>query len=156
MIRPAKLEDLPALLRMTFAFHKAARLRRLATFEESLESWEKWLRRCIAGGDTLCLFAELDDKPAGLLTAIVFPAYWNDQIHAAHETTIWVEPEARGHGVGGELLEAFAAWGEAKGADILSSGSTVYMQPKEMGRMLSHHGFQIEERTYSRRIKCPG
>jgi GNAT superfamily N-acetyltransferase len=165
MIRRATIADMPELMRMAFEFHKAANLRRLALFEVSTDSWRDWLGKCVENPCAVCLVAE--DAPAegtsfapvvcGFLAGVVFPAYWNPKILAAHECNIWVDKDHRGKGLGGELLEAFTKWGESVGAVLVASGSTVHMGPKEMGRLLMAHGFQLEERTYSKRVQsCRG
>jgi len=164
MIRRATIADMPELMRMAFEFHKAANLRRLASFEVSADSWKDWLGKCIESPCAVCLVAEAGgdgtafaNVVCGFLAGVVFPAYWNPKILAAHECNIWVDPDHRGKGVGGELIDAFCAWGEAAGAALIASGSPVHMGPKEMGKLLMAHGFQLEERTYSKRVQsCRG
>ncbi len=156
MIRFATIEDLPELMRMAFGFHKEAKYRRLASFEESVDSWRCWLENCTKNPDALCVVAEGEKGLIGFATAVVFAAYWNRDIRAVQETAFWVDPGHRSTGVGSAILEKIIEWAHAVKARVVAAGSTVYMNPKRMGAFLRRHGFRLEERHYSREVKCLG
>lgn len=152
-VREATQSDLPELMRLAFDFHKAARLKRHALFEESRESWERWLRTCIASPDALSLVAdEGDDTLGAFCCAICFPAYWNPTVKVANELTLWVSPETRGKGVASEMINRLSVWAKQKGASLVAVGSTVYLEPKAMKKLMLKHGFSLEERVYSKRV----
>ena len=152
MIREAREEDMSALMALAGAFHKAAHYKRLATFEESVLSWERWLLTCVQSKTAICVVAEKEGALIGFCTALIFPAYWNDRVFAAQETALWVTPEKRGSGAGGKLLNFVVEWAKQNGAHVMAAGSTVYMNPKQMGAFLRKHGFKLEERNYSRKL----
>lgn len=152
MIRLATKKDLPVLLGLAFEFHKAAHFKRHATFEDSISYWEKWILGCIEDDSRLCLIGHVKNQPAGFFTSFTFHAFWNENVKAAYETAFWVSPNYRGAGLGSAILEAFCLWGKEQGVTIVAAGSTVYMSPKKMGNLLAKHGFQLEERIYSKKV----
>lgn len=152
MIRPATMDDMPELMRMVEDFHHAAQLKKWATFEDSATGWANWFARCMGGDTSLCLLAEIDGKAHGFATALEAPAYWNPSIKTVCETTLWVDPKARGSGIGTTLVEAIAKWAKERGASVVAAGASVDLNSKAMGRMLMKAGFRPAEKIYSRKV----
>lgn len=151
MIRKATEADMPELMRMAFEFHKAAHLRRYASFEESEEHWRAFLAKSISGDPWLCIMAD-GPMEAGFACALRFGAYWNPTIEVVNELALWVDRKSRGAGIGGQLIEAIATWAAGHKVKLVSAGSSAALHPKAMGSMLLKHGFELDEKIYSRRV----
>jgi ribosomal protein S18 acetylase RimI-like enzyme len=109
-IRPARLEDAPALGRMGAALvrlHHAYDSRRFMTPEEDLESgYRWWLSRELKRQGAVVLVAERDGAVVGYVYATVEGKDWNALLDAHGELhDIWVDEPARGAGVGALLAE---------------------------------------------------
>lgn len=93
------------------------RLRALAeapyAFGSRLDDWEtadegRWRER-LDLADSRNLVARMDGAPVGMATGIV--------VDGAHELiSMWVAPEARGVGVGDELVAGVCKWARERGA----------------------------------------
>lgn len=152
-IREATVADTIRILPLAKQFHFAARLKRFSPFEESTEGWVNWLDRCIEGQDALCCVAEDDGRVVGFCTAVVNGAFWNPAVRFAQETALWVDPEHRGRGAGSGLVSAIEAWASNLGVDMVSAGASQGLKnPKDMRRVLTGRGYQLEERHYIKRL----
>lgn len=110
-----------------WALIRELRLRALAdspdafarTLAEALgENDAYWVR--LAGsvtkpGGQVMRIAEVDGRPVGL----AFGLFDKERAATGHVGGMWVEPEARGRGVGCALLESVIAWGRARALDRL-------------------------------------
>jgi GNAT superfamily N-acetyltransferase len=76
--------------------------------------WQARLEAGVTSGRDLPLVAEAGGEPAGLAWGTMDPA------GTAHLIQMWVAPERRGHGCGGRLLDAVAAWARERGAHTLA------------------------------------
>jgi GNAT superfamily N-acetyltransferase len=94
-IRLAALREAPYAFASTYA--------RETTFAE-----EHWRGRITGRGVTFFAYLPEFTDPAGL--AGVF----EDRDGTAHLVSMWVHPEARGHGVGEALITAAADWAKAR------------------------------------------
>ncbi|NJK31132.1 MAG: GNAT family N-acetyltransferase [Deltaproteobacteria bacterium] len=154
MIREATPEDTPRLLVLAKAFHYAARLKRFAAFEESVESWAAWIDSCTERLDAVCLLSEDDEgRVQGFATAVLTGAFWNPAVRFVQETALWVDPEARGKGHGSQLLSAVEEWARKQGVQLAAAGASQGCQPKAMRRMLERSGYALEERMYLKHLE---
>lgn len=85
-----------------------------ATYEEEVDKPESWWRDFIRAG--AWFVARADDRPVGITAAIRQPELGDP---ARQLISMWVEPAARGAGIGAKLIDAAAAWGRADGAKEL-------------------------------------
>lgn len=83
----------------------------------------------------LALFAEVNGAPCGLAWCKIFEA----EPGVAHLFQMWVAPECRGQGLGGQLLKQAIAWAPSAGAHTLRLGVTVADSPAV--RLYRAHGF---------------
>jgi ribosomal protein S18 acetylase RimI-like enzyme len=109
-IRPARIEDAPALGRMGAALvrlHHSYDARRFMTPAEDLESgYRWWLSRELKHQGAVVLVAEREGAVVGYVYATVEGRDWNallDAHGALHD--IWVDESVRGCGVGALLAE---------------------------------------------------
>ena len=114
--RPASSDDLPRI----------ADLARAAIAElRSTKGGEVWARRearqepiddslaaDLANGDALVLTGVIDDAVIGYAVAVIEKL--TDGRDLARLTDVYVEPEARGVGVGEALLDAIVEWASAR------------------------------------------
>lgn len=152
-IREATQADTVRVLPLARQFHFAARLKRFATFEDSTDGWINWLDRCIDGVDGLCCVAEDEGRIIGFCTAVVGAAFWNPAVRFVQETAVWVDEEHRGKGAGTGLVVAIEEWAERMGCDMVAAGASQGLKnPKDMRRVLTGRGYQLEERHYIKRL----
>lgn len=97
--------------------------------------------------------AEQDGQPVGLIAGLAAPHPLNPALLVATELAWWVVPPARGTRAGLLLLDAFDAWAEQSGADLvnmtLEAGSPV------SDRCLTRRGYALTERQYVRERGLP-
>jgi GNAT superfamily N-acetyltransferase len=115
--RPASTDDLPRLAGL--ARDAIAELRSTkggevwARREARREPIEDSLASDLGNDDALVLAGEIDD--AVIAYAVVVTETLSDGSHLAKLTDVYVEPEARGVGVGEALLDAVVAWATERG-----------------------------------------
>ncbi len=129
-IRPARPEDLPALGRLGAKLARAHHAWDPARFflpDEPIEAgYEWWLGKELRSRRAVILVAEWRGRVAGYAYGRLEPRDWNLLLDACGVAVdLWVEPEARGAGLGGRLTDALAAALEARGAErvVLSAAS---------------------------------
>ena len=159
MIREARHDDIPRLMELAREFHIAGRARPLPSFEDSEGHWQQWFTTCIDHDAATCFVAADPSQgaiPTGFMTAVLVPAFYNPTVFFAQETALWVTEGSRGRGLGGELVEALVEWGEKLGAVQAAAGSRQQLSPKAVGKVLRKHGFELDEKIYTREIvPCP-
>jgi GNAT superfamily N-acetyltransferase len=95
-VRLAALRDAPDAFASTYE--------REAGFAEA-----DWQRRIAGGGNFLAYAPELGAAPAGIVGG------FEAGPGTVELVSLWVRPEARGHGIGQALVQAVAGWARAKG-----------------------------------------
>lgn len=151
-IRIAKEEDLETLMMLAKEFHIAFREGSLPRWEESVQDWGQWLSSCITLRDRVCLIAEEDGEPAGFLTAILLPAWYNLSFLTATETAVWVRRKFRRSGLASELIDVLIRWGKIGGATRITAGSKQQLGSKGVKAMLEKKGFGLDEKLYTREV----
>jgi ribosomal protein S18 acetylase RimI-like enzyme len=119
-IRPARLDDAPALGRMGAALvrlHHSYDPERFMTPEEDLESgYRWWLSRELKREGAVVLVAEREGAVVGYAYATVEGRDWNALLDAHGELhDVWVDESVRGAGVGGLLVEELVRQLKAQG-----------------------------------------
>jgi ribosomal protein S18 acetylase RimI-like enzyme len=80
--------------------------------------WTERVKISATSGNDCALFAEIEGVPSGLVWA---KADVSDP-HTINIFQMWVAPEARGHGLGGALLNAAIHWARQYGAHFAKLG----------------------------------
>lgn len=118
-VRSATMEDLPAILPMvgkTCAFHQRIAPAKYPFLPEPEKRYGRWLTAQVNAPRSVFLAAELDGKVVGFLIADVeeeIPIYKVKEFGFAHD--MWVEEDARRHGVGKALMLEMVARFRAMG-----------------------------------------
>lgn len=140
-IRLATEHDAPVLAKLRYAFRSR---NKPATEDEAafIERCTLWMReRLNANSAWRCWLAERDDEPVGhvwiqLIEKIPNPSPESELL--AYLTNFYVLEEARGHGIGSQLLTTALEWCRDKQA------YAVILWPTERSRPLYlRHGFDL-------------
>lgn len=75
------------------------------------EQYIKQLLTSIFAGMGIIFIAE-NEKPIGMLMAVITSNIWDSEIKELNELAYWVEPESRGGSAGYRLLKSYADYGE--------------------------------------------
>lgn len=141
MIRTATAWDLPDLMRMARAFLEATPYASIGI----AESFPQLLLKLI---DEHILLVADTGRVRGMAAVMLVPLYFNPSHVAASELFWWIDPDARGSGVGRELLDAIEAAAKERGAKTLAMISMKAMTDVE-GVYLKR-GYEAAERTFVR------
>lgn len=150
-VRPAEENDIANLLPLTRALHYASFRKDYSDW--NVLKWANWLKNCIENDVMMCLMATDEvDLPLGFITAVVFPAYWDNDIISCNETGMWVVPEHRHNGIGTALINGINDWAKDKKCTTLIVGASQAMEPKKTSIWYKKMGFELNERYFARRI----
>jgi ribosomal protein S18 acetylase RimI-like enzyme len=144
-IRPARTADLPALARLGAKLareHHAMDAARFFAPEEPIEAgYAWWLGKELKNRRAAVLAAEVRGRILGYAYGRLEPRDWNTLREACGVAVdLWVEPAARGAGLGRRLVDALVAALEERGAErvILNVAS----RNPEAQRLFRRFGFR--------------
>jgi GNAT superfamily N-acetyltransferase len=124
-VRPAVADDLPRLTelcRQLFAETSAQRGGATWALHQVLpDPIEPWLQTQLERSDGAVLVGTIDDAVIGFAIAWVEPL--SDGSEQVHLPYLFVEPEARGVGVGAAIMEAVLTWGRERGCVGIDSAA---------------------------------
>ena len=106
----------------------------MATFETEVPSWEDWLV-----AHTIRVVAEVDEHVIGWAALSPVSSRW--AYRGVAESSVYVHPEARGHGVGHTLMEELIERSERSG--IWTIQTSIF--PENDASLKLHHavGFRV-------------
>jgi ribosomal protein S18 acetylase RimI-like enzyme len=104
-IRLASLLDSPEAFRSTYGEESA----------QGERAWRDWTAGRWRGGEAIVFIAELFDEPIGTATG----ATYDREPGNAYVYAMWVQPDARGAGVGRALLDEVETWARDRGSERL-------------------------------------
>lgn len=158
-LRPARVEDAPALGRMGGALvrlHHSYDSQRFMTPAEDVESgYQWWLTRELKRQGAVVLVAERDGEVVGYAYATVEGRDWNALLDAHGELhDIWVDEAARGSGVGALLLEEMVRQLQARGVPrvLLMTAS----RNEAAQRLFARLGWRATMVEMTREVEEPG
>jgi ribosomal protein S18 acetylase RimI-like enzyme len=150
-IRPARREDLPALARLGAKLARAHHAMDAARFfvpEEPLEAgYAWWLAKERANRRAAVLAAVSPrERIVGYAYGRIEPRDWNTLRDACGVAVdVWVEPAARGTGLGARLVEALVAALAERGADrVVLNVATRNPQAQRLFRRLGFRPTMLE------------
>ena len=85
-----------------------------STYDEEVERPDEWWQR--SARDVAWFIAHDSGRPVGLAAALRSPELPETERHVI---SMWVEPAARGRGIGRSLIEQIKEWARADGAESL-------------------------------------
>jgi RimJ/RimL family protein N-acetyltransferase len=125
LVRPATAHDLDDMARMGAALahmHHTFDPQRFMYADDFVAGYRWWFEKELRRSEVCFRVVDgMGGKMGGKIDGYVYgrleDKQWNELLdeHAAL-VDIWVEPAARGHGVGAALVKAFCAWADEKGA----------------------------------------
>lgn len=140
MIRLAEKSDMPELLRMGKAFFDSSSYNQITKFDEL--SVTAVLNKLIED-KTL-----LTDGKTALLGFVVFPMFMNVSTVIAQEQFWWVDEDARGNGVGVELLKKAEELAKEYGAKAFSMISLDELNGEKVNKLYLSKGYKRKEQTF--------
>ena len=140
MIREATLDDLPALLDMGREFYAASAFDAIGFNEDTARAM---LQVLIGSPTGVLLIAE-----GGMAAALVYPFYFNAEHTTAQELFWWVAPQARGGGLGRQLIAALEAAVQARGAKSLSMIALAEIDGPAVAELYRRHGYRASEQSF--------
>lgn len=141
-------DDIPALLDMSERFFEAAKLDRFGPFDRGAMGIV--LGQCVRDSDKEVFIARRDGKIVGLLCMVLVPFFLAPSCVFAQNLCWWVEPEARGNGLGGKLTKAGEDWGRAHGAKYFSMAA----MSDDIGARHERAGLRPMQSLWSKEIQC--
>ena len=125
VVREAQPSDLPVAFPLWEALHREheARDPRYRLADDAASRWTTDFRDWTRSRSSRVWLAVDRGEAVGLLTAHLYePAPLYRQSLIVHVTDLYVSPDARGSGLGSDMLREARAWGEAEGALALQAG----------------------------------
>lgn len=144
MIRTAATEELPAVLELLKPF--SAHMEKVLGIESDEQDEINSLSAMQQDGLLL-----VDDQMRGAVGALIFPLFLNTDVLIAQELFWWVKLEARGDGVGDELMDALEAFAKQRGVKLVFM-MDLATSPESAERVFKKRGYAMSERHWIKRI----
>lgn len=149
MIRPATLEDVPAIAEMGERFHAEAGWADVAGY--SVGDCAKSLIQMIETELGIVLVAEDGGRIVGIAGGLVFPLYFNGAHKTGQELFLYVEPGRR-DGTGARLLQALEDEARLAGCESWIMIALDKVSPEATGRLYQRRGYRAAEHSWIRRL----
>lgn len=149
MIRPARLDDMPAMLALLADFHAASGMGAVAPY--CAESMAATLARMMDNNAAILLVAEHNGDVVGVAGGSVFPAYWNQAQTIGQESFWWADPAHRGR-IGPAMLENLEQEARNRGAVRFLMVCLEALRPTAVGELYRRRGYEALEHSYVRAI----
>lgn len=137
MIRPATLDDLPAILELGGRMHLESRFKALPF---DLGKVAGIFERLISGAGIVML-AEVDGRIVGGIAGIVLE-HWFSTTKVAQDFGLFIEPEHRGGMLAVRLLRKYEAWAFEQGAHAVEMGINTGVHVEQTAKLLELMGMR--------------
>lgn len=145
MIRKANETDIPRIEELSKRFYYTTDYVKFAPHSpEAIRFLTETLVK-----DGVVLVAQLEDEVVGVAGLILTPFMFNHSIIGAYEVVFYIEPEAQGLGVGGELLSAIEPACREAGASLVQM-IHLHNSPPQAAKMYEKLGYRYSESCYSK------
>jgi len=144
MIRLAKAEDMPQLLRMGEDFFNTSGYGDLTSFNKS--DAEATLSSLIESESLLT------DGKNTMLGYLIFPLFMNTSTSVAQELFWWVDESMRNTKLGVEILKAAEDLAKLQGATTMLMLSIKELDGERVNSLYSRLGYKEREQTYMRAL----
>lgn len=142
MIKQAQEKEIPLILPMVVQFINASEAGELHGCDEM--SIIETLKEVMASGVVFT-----DQTYSCFLALITYPVFYNRERVSAQELGWYVDPEARGVGLGSLLLEATENWAKEKGIDSISM---IALPSSKTEAFYERKGYTLQETTFIKRL----
>lgn len=139
MIRPATLEDLPALL--AIGEDMAAESPRYSRLRFNRDKLAHMLRLLIEAESGFVRVVDDGCGVAAVMVAMVAEHWMSSDRHAS-DLALYVEPRARGTMAATELICAYRTWAQEQGAVLVQAGVTTGVFTEKTAQLYEHLGFK--------------
>lgn len=136
MIRPATIDDLPAILELGGRMHRESRFRALSFDLQKVGD----IFGQLIGGAGIVLVAEVEGRIVGGIAAAVVE-YWFSRAKVAQDFALFIEPEHRGGMLAARLLHKYEDWAREQGAHAVEMGVNTGVHVDQTGKMLERLGY---------------
>jgi len=147
IVRPAIEADIERIVAMGERFYSLTSYAAVAAFDH--------VAVCVLADQLLrqgvLLVAEVESGVVGMVGLVFAPLPFNPSATFAHEVMWWVEPEARGFGVGRALLEAVETACREAGVDAIQMAH-LSSSPREAAAIYERAGYAHTESSYTKRL----
>lgn len=137
MIRPATVEDIPALLAMGVYAHQEAPQYRIRQYDQAKAAT---LFERLIGGDGVVFVSDIKGIVVGALAGGVSED-WFGPDKMAYNLALYVDPDWRQGTHAWRLIAAFKHWAKEMGATVIQMGISTGLHPEETGRLYQAAGF---------------
>lgn len=148
MIRPARLEDLPAIAALGEEFHRQAGWSDI--FPYSVDDCAASLAAFLALDSFIGLVADYDGV-VGMAAGITAPVYFNHDHLSGEELFWWVSADAP-QGAGLRLLVALETEAKARGCDSWQMKSIARLNGDRMAKLYERRGYRASEHSFIKRL----
>lgn len=142
MIRLAKLEDMPNLLRMGELFFNDSGYGEITSFNKS--DTEITLKSLIGLGTLLT------DGKSSMIGFLVFPLFMNQKTMMSQELFWWVDEDKRGTRIGIDLLKQAEKISKENGATVMNMLSLNDLNGEKVNKLYERLGYKRKEQSYMR------
>lgn len=146
IIRPATIDDNPAIMPMARLFYDTLPYKDIGFCERTICNWTDLMRE-----RGVILVAESDGTLVGMAGGLFSPFIFNDAYRIGAELMWWVSPEHRRNGVGRQLLAALEQFAYAHGCIRWSMIAVMDGSQERIGALYEQAGYQAAEITYTKR-----
>lgn len=150
VVRQATTDDLEAYIPMARNFLASTPMGNVVPFDEP--AFRGFYKNAMENPDLGAWIAEDDGQPIGMAGAIVFPMYFNPNFISAQETWWWLEPTARGNGVGKILYQEIEKWAAERGAKALIMVALENEKTSQFANLYARQGYKPMERSFFREV----
>jgi len=139
MIRPATIEDLPALL--DIGRDMATESPRYSRMRFSRDKLAHMLGALIESEAGFVCVVEDDCGISAVMVAMVAEHWMSDDLNAS-DLALYVKPNARGTMAATELICAYRAWAQGRGAVLVQAGITTGIFTEKTAQLYEYLGFK--------------
>lgn len=151
MIRPATIDDLPALMRLAIEMHRESRFRDWSFDEGKVGTL--FLRLIQDADSFVWVAADSAGRAFGAMVGCVFE-HWFSTERCAQDFGLFVMPDRRGGLAAFRLVRRYIAWAAERGAREVDLGVNTGVTPEATGRLLECAGLRRVATLYSKVLAC--
>lgn len=148
-IREAVAADLEHVLALARNFFAATSYADIIDFDD--QSFIGTFNHLIQGGG-VCLVGEMDGQILGFTGAMAYPFYFNANHKTGQELFWWVEPQARGSGLGSHMFKALEQWARDQGCKTFSMIALDSLRPEAVAKVYRRSGYLPSEHSYIKEL----